>query len=135
MKRSSFLVVKGGESSEKDISLRTAECVEKAFDRVGIRYRVLKVRSVFDVVSSSLDDVDYVFNALHGGDGENGVIQGILDLMGVSYNGAGREASTIGLSKILTKAVAVANSVAVPKGMISISGGEDYNEVKKMLGR
>lgn len=134
MKNSSFLIIKGGTSSEKDVSFRTAECVEEAFRRMGLKYQVLTVRSVFDLMASSLEDVDYVFNAMHGGDGENGVVQGILDLLGVSYNGASREASAICMSKILTRFVASASSIRVPKGIVRGAGRGNYNEIKKLLG-
>ncbi len=134
MKNSNFLIIKGGDSSEKDVSLRTAECVEAAFCRMGLRYRVLIVKSVRDLIGLHFGDVDYVFNTLHGGEGENGTLQGLLDLLGVDYNGASREASSICMSKILTRLVAVAHSIAVPKGVLKAPGKSNYNEVTKMLG-
>ncbi|MFL6874508.1 hypothetical protein ACJ6YJ_06535 [Pseudomonas marginalis] len=134
MKNSNFLIIRGGDSSERDVSFRTAECVEESFRRMGLKYQVLTVGSVLDLMDLSLDDVDYIFNAMHGGDGENGVVQGLLDLLGVPYNGASREASSICMSKILTRFVASANSIVVPEGVVRGAGGIDYNEIRNRLG-
>ena len=134
MSCSNILIIKGGGSSEGDVSLKTAECVEESFRRIGLRCRVLTVTSVLDLMDVDLSGVDYVFNALHGGDGENGVVQGLLDLLGVSYNGACRETSAICMSKTLTRFVAVAHSIAVPRGVVKTSGGSGYNEIKRALG-
>lgn len=134
MNNSNFLIIKGGDSSEKDVSLKTAGCVEEAFCRLGLKYKVLTIGSAFDLVNLSLNDVDYIFNAMHGGDGENGIVQGLLDMSGLPYNGAGREASTICMSKILTRYVASAHSVLIPKGVVSTRGSNSYPDVKSFLG-
>lgn len=132
MKRSNFFIIKGGNSSEKDVSLRTAACVEAAFSRMGINYRSQTIRSSFDLAALPLKEVDYVFNAMHGGDGENGIVQSILDLSGVPYNGANRETSTVCISKFLTRCVASANAITVPKGVIGAT--DNFFNLQRLLG-
>ena len=60
MKNSNFLIIRGGNSSERDVSFRTAECVEESFRRMGLKYQVLTVGSVFDLMDLSLVDMDYI---------------------------------------------------------------------------
>ncbi len=112
-------VVMGGLSDEREISLQTGSLVAEALENGGYR-RVTRIdmgRDIDVVLRKTRPDV--VFNALHGTYGEDGRMQGLLDLLGIPYTGSGVAASAIGMNKILTKmvmrhlAIPVASDVAV----------------------
>ena len=89
-------VLMGGASAERDISLQTGAGVAAALDSLGYR------TATIDLDSHFVDDVrakkpDAVFNALHGGAGENGTVQAMLDWMDVGYQGSGMRASAIAM--------------------------------------
>jgi D-alanine-D-alanine ligase len=138
------LVLAGGESNEREVSLNSGGAVCAALKRLGHEVTALDpatggrllpaapngalqldnsvhfdkgmpVRTAESMVSSlarARTDVDVVFIALHGGAGENGSIQNLLDLAGVKYTGSGMAASAVAMDKALTKHVM--NSLAIP---------------------
>jgi D-alanine-D-alanine ligase len=94
----------GGASAEREISLQTGTGVVKALDSLGYRTVTLDFdRTFIDRVRDERPDA--IFNALHGGDGENGTVQAILDWLGIPYQGSGVRASAVALDKWMTKAV------------------------------
>ncbi|WP_185019904.1 D-alanine--D-alanine ligase [Pseudomonas brassicacearum] len=130
-----FLILKGGSSSEREISLKTAAHVEAAFDRMGLDYQSREVNGFSECLSLPLKGVDYVFNALHGGYGEDGTLQAFLDGLDIRYNGAGREASAICMSKVLTRLVASASGVRVPEGVwIPCAETANFSRLQSTLG-
>src|SRR4051812_30846499 len=81
-------VLMGGWSSEREVSLVSGEGVAKACETLG--HRVTRVDMARDVaVRLAAVNPDIVFNALHGTPGEDGAVQGMLDLMGLSYTHSG----------------------------------------------
>jgi len=98
-------VVMGGLSDERDISLQTGTLVAGALEKGGYRQvtRIDMGRDIDAVLRKLRPDV--VFNALHGTYGEDGRIQGLLDILGIPYTGSGVAASAVGMNKILTKMV------------------------------
>ncbi len=112
-------VVMGGLSDERDISLQSGTLVAEALERGGYR-RVTRIDMGRDI-SVVLQQVrpDVVFNALHGTYGEDGCIQGLLNILGIPYTGSGVAASAVGMDKILAKMVMrhigipVANDIVV----------------------
>ncbi|WP_339527242.1 D-alanine--D-alanine ligase family protein [Pseudomonas sp. EL_65y_Pfl2_R96] len=134
-KQRKFLILKGGSSSEREVSLKTAAQVEAAFERMGLDYQSRELNGFSEGLSLPLKGVDYVFNALHGGYGEDGTLQAFLDGLNIRYNGAGREASAICMSKVLTRLVASASGVRVPEG-VWIACGEvaNFSRLQSILG-
>ena len=106
------LVVKGGFSSEREVSLVSGQQAAEALKRSG--YTVLE-HDLTDVKAflKAIDDFkpDVVFNALHGNFGEDGEIQGLLDMLQVPYTHSDMKASLIGMNKELAKMVALANEI------------------------
>ena len=101
----SILVVCGGISSEREISLKSGNSVYEALKRIGYSNVTL-----FDLNRNNMSDIliarpDIVFIALHGKGGEDGSIQGMLELAGIPYTGPGVAASAICMNKILTKRI------------------------------
>ncbi len=104
-KETHIAVVMGGLSDERDISLQTGTRVADALEQGGYR-RVIRIdmgRDIDVVLRQARPDV--VFNALHGTYGEDGRMQGLLDLLGIPYTGSGVAASAVAMDKVLTKMV------------------------------
>ncbi|MFN7139159.1 MAG: D-alanine--D-alanine ligase, partial [Limisphaerales bacterium] len=95
-----IVVMLGGPSAEREVSLRTGAAVAKALRSVG--HDVTEVDPKNGTFSLP-PRVDVVFLALHGTYGEDGTVQTQLDQLGVPYTGCGPEASRIAFDKVLTK--------------------------------
>ncbi len=96
------MVLMGGTSEERDVSLRSGQAVYQALVKLG--YDV----STLDLNPDNLGEIarrkpDLVYIALHGKNGEDGTVQGYLDLLGIPYTCSGLAASAICMNKILTK--------------------------------
>jgi D-alanine-D-alanine ligase len=112
------VVLMGGWSSEREVSLMSGRGVAAA-----LRERGWSNVTELDMdrnVAHRLDELkpDIVFNALHGSPGEDGTVQGMLELMGVPYTHSGVTTSAIAIDKELTKLLLVPAGVRMPKGEI-----------------
>ena len=95
-------VLNGGTSSEREVSLRSGEAVYQALLKLG--YPAVKIDARENLVEKLLQEKpEVVFIALHGKLGEDGTLQGLLDIMGIPYTGPGVLASAIGMNKLTTK--------------------------------
>ncbi|HVL79911.1 MAG TPA: D-alanine--D-alanine ligase [Sphingomicrobium sp.] len=110
------VVLMGGWSSEREVSLTSGRGVAEALRTRGWS-RVTELDMERNV-AQRLDELkaDVVFNALHGTPGEDGTVQGMLDLMGVPYTHSGVETSVIAIDKQLTKMVLVPRGIRMPAG-------------------
>ena len=113
-----IVVLMGGWSAERPVSLMSGNGVADALEERGFTNvtRVDMDRNVAQVLAGIRPDV--VFNALHGTPGEDGTVQGMLDLMQIPYTHSGLETSVIAIDKELTKMVLVPHGVRMPKGKI-----------------
>jgi D-alanine-D-alanine ligase len=107
-------VLLGGRSAEREISLMSGTGVLQALQSKGVDAHA------FDPAERSLAELaaekfDRVFIALHGRYGEDGSLQGALELLGIPYTGSGVMASSVGMDKITTKIVWLAAGVPTPK--------------------
>ena len=109
-------VIAGGNSSERDVSLVSGQCVYKALVELDIQTRLLRISDVTDLVSK-LDEIDVAFICLHGGDGENGTVQRVLEEHGIPYTGSGPNASALGMDKLACKRVLRSVGVPVPRAL------------------
>ncbi|GER92535.1 D-alanine--D-alanine ligase [hot springs metagenome] len=105
-------VLAGGISAEREISLKSGNAIYKALLNLG--YDVVFV----DVSNNICEDlkkknVEIAFLALHGGHGENGAIQGLLEVMGISYTGSGVLSSAIAMDKEASKKVFLYHDIPV----------------------
>src|SRR5690554_5783699 len=92
-------VIFGGNSAERDVSLRSGNAVLNAlkssgFDAFGIDLNHASVNKITD------SKIDFAFIALHGRGGEDGAIQGFLEVLGIPYTGSGILASAIAMNKL-----------------------------------
>lgn len=95
-------VLLGGLGSEREISLKTGEAVAEALSARGHDVRRIYVDRDLDRVLRQ-NPVDVAFNALHGPYGEDGCVQGLLELMGIPYTGSGVLASALAMDKLKSK--------------------------------
>ena len=113
-------VLMGGWSAEREVSLVTGADVASALESRG--HRVTRIDMDRNVASRLADlSPDVVFNALHGTPGEDGTVQGMMDLMGLRYTHSGLETSVIAIDKELTKMVLVPHGIRMPEGKIVAS--------------
>lgn len=113
-------VLMGGWSAEREVSLVSGAGVAKACETLG--HRVTRIDMGRDValrLSEAAPDV--VFNALHGTPGEDGTVQGMLDLMGLRYTHSGLATSVIAIDKELTKRALAPHGIRMPEGVIVAS--------------
>src|SRR5512139_4260656 len=107
----------GGWSSERPVSLMSGEGVAKALESRG--HKVTRIDMGRDVAQRLAEAApDVVFNALHGAPGEDGTVQGMMDLMGLTYTHSGMATSVIAIDKELTKQTLVPHGIPMPGGRI-----------------
>src|SRR5262245_29378851 len=111
-------VLMGGWSAEREISLRSGKACADALVRRG--YRVTRIdvgRDIAAVLTTVKPDV--ALNVLHGRPGEDGTLQGILEILAIPYTHSGVMASSVAMQKDIAKVLFRANDVAVPEGMVA----------------
>lgn len=111
------VVLMGGWSAEREVSLVSGAGVADALESLG--HRVTRIDMDRDValrIAEARPDV--VFNALHGTPGEDGTVQGMLDLMGIPYTHSGLATSVIAIDKQLTKHELVPAGIPMPEGVV-----------------
>ena len=117
MRKVHVAVLMGGWSSERDVSLSSGAGVADALESLGHKVTRIDMDRNLGLV---LDGVrpDVVFNALHGTPGEDGTVQGLMDLMGVPYTHSGLTTSVIAIDKELTKQQLVPHGIRMPAGQV-----------------
>lgn len=107
-------VLMGGISSERDISLKTGNLIASSLRRTG--YDVITIDAGTDLpYQIDKNGVEVAFIALHGRYGEDGCVQGLLELMGIPYTGSGVTASALCMDKALSKRLFEYHSVPTPE--------------------
>lgn len=127
-------VLLGGTSTEREVSLDSGAAVLAALQSRGVNaHAVDGIPELIDEIRAG--KVDRVFNILHGshGGGEDGVLQGVLDQMGVPYTGSGVLGSALSMDKIRTKQVWIAEGLPTPR-FIRIAPGGDVRATAFELG-
>ena len=110
-------VLMGGWSAEREISLRSGAACAAALDRLGYRVTPIDVDRNVAVVLTDLRP-DIALNLLHGRPGEDGTIQGLLEILQIPYSHSGTLASALAMQKDIAKVVMAAAGVAVPAGVV-----------------
>src|SRR5690348_3851013 len=110
-------VLMGGWSAEREVSLRSGKACADALERKG--YRVTKIdvgRDIATLLNTFKPDV--ALNVLHGRPGEDGTLQGILEIVGIPYTHSGVLASSLAMQKDMSKVMFRAAGIPTPGGML-----------------
>ena len=148
-----IVVIMGGTSSERKVSLASGTNVAASLKENGHEVLLLDTVLPISQIDQSLEvnsdhlahgdqnllnllgsaevhSADFVFNALHGGIGENGIVQGILQTMGYAFNGSRAEGCAIAMDKVITKMIFEKNNISTPRWIYyDNSNGLDYDKV------
>ena len=125
-------VLLGGRSAEREISLMSGNAVLAALKRKGVDAHAFDTRDR-DLHELRTGGFDRVFVALHGRYGEDGTVQGALELMGVPYTGSGVMASSLAMDKWRTKLVWIAAGIPTPR-FVMLEASSDFKAVANDLG-
>ena len=125
-------VLFGGRSAEREVSLMSGSNVLKALQQAGLDAHAFDPaeREIFEL---KRDGFARVFIALHGRYGEDGTVQGALELMGIPYTGSGVMASALAMDKVRTKMVWSTAGIPTPRFEV-VDAGSDWAGVAKRLG-
>ena len=130
LKKMNIGVIYGGQSSEREVSLKSGERVYQALQSKG--YAVFKINLDKDIVEIlKKKKIDFAYIILHGCPGEDGTIQGLLELLSIPYTGSGVLGSAISMNKIITKQLFIYNKISTPAFSI-IKEKIDFQEIEKL---
>src|SRR6185295_6948554 len=111
-------VLMGGWSAEREISLRSGKACAEALARLGHKVTRIDVgRDIATVLTTVKPDL--ALNMLHGRPGEDGTLQGVLEILAIPYSHSGVMASAVAMQKDLAKVVLTAAGVPVPAGLVA----------------
>lgn len=122
-------VLMGGSSAEREISLLSGQGVLAALRAAGVDAHA------FDPAERGLhelraDGVQRCFIALHGRHGEDGTVQGALELLGIPYTGSGVLASSVAMDKVMTKRIWLAEGLPTPRHVRLAPGDQDRERLR-----
>lgn len=129
-KETKIAVLCGGMSSEAEVSRRSGKNCYEALLRLG--YKNAKLVEVTENIAKDLEGFDIAYNALHGKYGEDGCIQGLLELMKIPYTGCGVMSSAVCMNKEYTKKVLSSAGLPLIKSVLISKGDNLYEKVKPL---
>lgn len=132
MKKLRLALLAGGKSGERDVSLKGAAEVAKALDPQ--KYEVKRYDPATDLakLAADADSLDVAFILLHGPFGEDGTVQGLLDLLSIPYQGSGVLGSAVAMDKNLAKILYRNAGLKIPEWYMAAK--EDIDNPSKVLG-
>lgn len=110
-----IVVVMGGPSTEAEVSRRSGTAILEALKAKGYNAEGLELKPATFANDIKASGAEFVFNALHGKFGEDGIIQGTLEMMGIPYTGSGVMAAAVTMDKVATKRFFMAEGIPTPK--------------------
>jgi D-alanine-D-alanine ligase len=132
-KNQKIAVLMGGRSGERDVSLSTGQRIAEALASIG--YSVASIDAAGNFWEKlTREKPDAVFIALHGRWGEDGTVQGVLELLGLPYTGSGVLASALAMDKLMTKKILLQHGIPTPKYIYLNKGKEKIDFEEKELG-
>ncbi len=124
-------VLLGGISNEREISLESGKAVLAALIGMGIDAHPIDPIN-YDLKDLKVKNFNRAFICLHGRDGEDGKIQGILDEMNIPYTGSGKSASAKGMDKLISKSIWKDNNLSTPE-FLRVESLKDYEKIVNRL--
>jgi D-alanine-D-alanine ligase len=148
-----IVVIMGGTSSEREVSLLSGANISVVLQENG--HEVISIDTVLPIeqiekpievtpehinqgeknllyllAHPEIQSADFIFNALHGGSGENGIVQGILQTLGYSFNGSSAEGCAIAMDKVISKMIFEKNGIPTPEWLyFERNSGMDYPKI------
>jgi D-alanine-D-alanine ligase len=135
VKRSRIALIAGGLSGEREVSLKSGDAVEKALDPKKYVVKRYDPRDGFDILMKDSGNTDLALILLHGRYGEDGAMQGLLELLGIPYVGSGILGSAMAMNKRIAKSVFRGEGLVVAEDVL-LNRGEPYSskQILKRLG-
>ncbi|PIU82753.1 MAG: D-alanine--D-alanine ligase [Elusimicrobia bacterium CG06_land_8_20_14_3_00_38_11] len=121
MKIKKIGVIYGGKSSEREVSLKTGAAIAKALKKEKFSTVLIDSGKKDFIKKLLLSKIDFAFIALHGPFGEDGTMQGLLEILGISYSGSGVLASALAMNKIYSKKIFESENIPTPKWQVITS--------------
>jgi D-alanine--D-alanine ligase len=118
MKTRKIAVLMGGPSTEREVSFNTGRAILQALQEKGYNAVGIDLEPEHFVDQLRAENIDIVFNAIHGKYGEDGALQGALELLGIPYTGSGVLASAIAMDKAISKRLFIAAGIPTPRSAI-----------------
>lgn len=139
MSKLKVAVLRGGAGNEHEVSLRSGSNILAGIERLGHipldvfidKTGAWHVRGIPMTPERALSSVDVAWNVLHGGPGEDGSLQRVLDRIGVSYTGSGSYASAAAFNKLLAKEILAKHDIRMPRHVVLSVSPSLENEAKE----
>ena len=125
-------LIAGGMSAEREVSLKGAVQIKGALLRLGYEVKEYDPQTDLNRLLKEANDFDCAFLSLHGPFGEDGRMQGFLDMIGLPYQGSGVLGSALAMDKHLAKTIYTANGIPTPKWRL-VSSPVDEEELKMLI--
>ena len=128
------LVVLGGTSGERQVSIETGKACAKALKKKGYKVSIFdpKIKH-FNLINRN--KIDVIFNALHGRDGEDGVAQTYFEYLNIPYTHSGVISSYNAMNKIISKEIFIQNKIKTPKYLSINNTNFNKNKIKKIISK
>ncbi len=119
MKDKKIAVVMGGPSAEREVSLNTGKAILMALQEAGYKNTIgIDLEPTRFVEQLKEAKIEIVFNAVHGQYGEDGILQGALELLGIPYTGAGVLSSAMAMDKGISKRIFLSAAIPTPRSLL-----------------
>ena len=128
MKKLTVALLSGGISSEREVSLHSGDQVYEALDKDKYEIRRYDPKTDLARLVDDAQQIDVALIILHGPFGEDGTVQGLLDLLNIPYQGSGVLGSALAMNKIVTKHLYEKSDLPVPPYIIHQSGAKMDSE-------
>jgi D-alanine--D-alanine ligase len=134
MKDKKIAVVMGGPSAEREVSLNTGRAILAALQEAGYHSAVgIDLEPTRFVEQLAEEKIEVVFNAVHGQYGEDGVLQGALELLGIPYTGSGVLSSAMAMDKGVSKRIFLSASIPTPRSLLFSKEDLDRDLVTEIM--
>ncbi|MCP3924212.1 MAG: D-alanine--D-alanine ligase [Desulfobacterales bacterium] len=126
MEKLTVALLSGGISSEREVSINSGNQVFKALDKSKYDIRRYDPKTDLKKIVEDADEIDFALLILHGPFGEDGTIQGMLDLLNIPYQGSGVIGSSVAMNKVTSKQLYIQHGLPTPSFVI-LRKGENYD--------
>lgn len=116
-----ILLILGGWSSEREVSLKSGAIIEQALMRLGHKVTRFDPQNSLQGLLAAAEQADFAFIALHGSPGEDGLVQALLERVGCPYQGSGPAASFLALNKAASKEIFARHGLETPPWVLLTS--------------